>query len=415
MSRTPTTSEIFDDIVICEPVRTPVGRRHGVLAELTAADLATTVVQGLIDRTGLGEGDVDDVLLGHCYANSEAPSIGRVAALNAGLGIETAGLQLDRRCGSGLQAVMYASLQVAAGVSDVIIAGGAESMSNAEHYVLGLRRGVRTETIEMLDRIGRGRVTAGGDLYPVPGGMLETAENLRRDYDISREEQDLFALRSHQAATQAARDGLFDDEIIPVTIPANGKGAARTITEDEHIRQDVTLDDLRRLTPIRQGVDQSATVTAGNACGESDGASACIVTTRTRAEELGLRPYLRPLSWAVAGVHPSRMGIGPVPATADVLHRLDLTLDQIDLIEINEAFAAQVIACLREWKLTDADYERLNVNGSGISLGHPAGATGGRILATVARELERRQGRYALETTCLGGGQGMAAVFERIC
>jgi acetyl-CoA C-acetyltransferase len=411
---TASTHSLLADVMICEPVRTPVGRRDGVFAVLPAGDLATAVLEGLIDRTGLGEGDVDDVIFGQCYANSEAPAVGRVAALNAGLGVGTAGLQLDRRCGSGLQAVMYACLQVAAGVSDVIIAGGVESMSNAEHYVLGLRRGLRDESIELLDRIGRGRTTAGGRHYPVPGGMIETAENLRREHGITRDEQDELALRSQRAAGEAMREGRFADEIVPVAVPGRPALPPTVVTEDEHPRPDVTMDQLRKLTPIRGGVDAEATVTAGNASGENDGAAACVVTTRSHADRLGLRPFVRPLAWAVAGVPPRTMGIGAVPATAKVLDRVGLRLADMDLIELNEAFAAQVLACLREWKFADADYDRFNVNGSGISLGHPVGATGGRILATLARELDRRKGRYGLETMCLGGGQGMAAVFERV-
>jgi acetyl-CoA C-acetyltransferase len=287
-------------------------------------------------------------------------------------------------------------------------------MSNGEHYVLGLRRGSRHESIELLDRIGRGRTTAGGRDYPVPGGMIETAENLRRDYGITREEQDELALRSQRAAGKAMQEGRFADEIVPVAVPGRPAQPAIVVTKDEHPRPDVTMDQLRKLRPVRGGVDAEATVTAGNASGENDGAAACVVTTRTHADRLGLLPFVRPLGWAVAGVPPRTMGIGAVPATAKVLDRLGLRLADLDLIELNEAFAAQVLACLREWKFADADYDRFNVNGSGISLGHPVGATGGRILATLAHELQRREGRYGLETMCLGGGQGMAAVFERV-
>jgi acetyl-CoA C-acetyltransferase len=393
---------VIDDVVICEPVRTPVGRQGGVFGDLTAAQLATSALTSLMERTGLGEGDVDDVLLGQCYANSEAPAIGRVAALNAGLGVGVGGLQIDRRCGSGLQAVLYGCLQVGAGVSDVVIAGGVESMSQSEHYVLGLRRGVRGDSVQMVDRIARGRVTAGGDRYPVPGGMLETAENLREEYSISREEQDEFALRSQRAAGAAMAEGRFEEEIVAV----NG------ISQDEHPRPDVTLEKLAALRPVMRG--EKSTVTAGNSSGQNDGAAMCVITTRKRADELGLRVMLRPVSWAVAGVPPRTMGIGPVPATADALAKAGLTLADVDLIELNEAFAAQVIACLREWRFTEADHERLNVNGSGISLGHPVGATGARILATLAHEMHRRESRYGLETMCLGGGQGLAAIFERV-
>jgi acetyl-CoA C-acetyltransferase len=402
------------DVVICEPVRTPVGRFGGVFARLDAADLATAALTGLVQRTGLGEGDVDDVLLGQCYPNGEAPAIGRVAALNAGLGVQVPGLQIDRRCGSGLQAVLNACMQVGSGVSRLIVAGGVESMSQAEHYALGLRTGVKGDGVELMDRLARGRVTAGGHRYPVPGGMLETAENLREEYGISRAEQDEFAIRSQRAAAAAQAGGRFDDEMIGVEVPGRRGKPGTTVTVDEHPRPETTLEDLAALRAVRASTDSASTVTAGNASGQNDGAAMCIVTTRSRAEELGLRPFVRLVSWAVAGVPPRTMGIGPVPAVAAALDRAGLKLSDMDLIELNEAFAAQVIACLREWEFGEADYDRLNVNGSGISLGHPVGATGGRILATMAHEMRRRGSRYGLETMCIGGGQGLAAVFERV-
>ena len=401
-----------DEVVICEPVRTAVGVDGGMYRDLTAADLATQALTGLMSRTGLGEGEVDDVIFGYCYPTSEAPAIGRVAALNAGLGIETGGLQLDRRCGSSLQAVLYAAMSVGSGFADVVVAGGVEAMSQAEFYALGLKQGVRGDSLEMVNRISRGRTTAGGMHFPVPGGMLETAENLRAEYSISRTEQDEFALHSQAKAVEATQEGRFRDEVVPVTVPGTRRTPEQVIVTDEHPRQGLTMEDLARLRPIRSGVDPRATVTPGNACGQSDGAAACVVTTRAKAEELGLRPMVRVVAGAVAGVAPRTMGIGPVPAVAKVLERAQLTLDDMDLIEINEAFAAQVIACLREWKV-DPNDPRLNPNGSGISLGHPAGATGARILATLSHELHRRQARYGLETMCIGGGQGLAAVFER--
>jgi acetyl-CoA C-acetyltransferase len=297
-------------------------------------------------------------------------------------------------------------MQVATGVSDAVIAGGAESMSQVEYYNTTLRWGRPGEQITFADRLARGRVTAGGEHYPVPGGMLETAENVRREYGISRAEQDEFALRSHQRAVAAQEAGLFDDEIVPVT------AGGTVITKDEHPRADTTLEKLASLKPVMRRKDPDATVTAGNSSGQNDGAAACLVTTAEKAAALGLTPRLRLLSWAVAGVAPSLMGIGPVPATARALGRAGLTLADMDLIELNEAFAAQALGVVREWKLTDLD--RLNVNGSGISLGHPIGATGARILATLAHELKRRDARYGLETMCIGGGQGLAAVFERV-
>jgi acetyl-CoA C-acetyltransferase len=398
------------DVVICEPVRTPVGRFGGVFAGFSAADLATSALTSLLARTGLGEGDVDDVVLGHCYPNGEAPAIGRVAALDGGLGTSVPGVQIDRRCGSGLQAVLYAAMQVGTGAARLVVAGGVESMSQVEHYALGLRDGVRGDGVTLMDRLARARVTAGGRSYPIPGGMLETAENLRAQYGISRAEQDRFALRSQQATADAVAKGLFNDEIVGVEVP----GRREVVIADEHPRPETTLDSLARLRPIRAGIDPNATVTAGNASGQNDGAAMCVVTSRDGAERHGLRQMLRLRSWAVAGVDPEVMGVGPVPATAVALERAGLALADIDLIELNEAFAVQVIACLREWGLGERDYERLNVNGSGISLGHPVGATGGRILATLAHEMHRRGSRYGLETMCIGGGQGLAAVFEAV-
>jgi acetyl-CoA C-acetyltransferase len=242
--------------------------------------------------------------------------------------------------------------------------------------------------------------------------MIETAENLRREYSISREEQDELALTSHQRAVAAQQRGDFAAEIVPVEVSTR-KGTA-VVDTDEHPRADTTLERLAALRPTMAATDPDATVTAGNASGQNDGAAVCIVTTRARADELGLRPLARIVSWALAGVPPRTMGIGPVPATERALATADLALADMDLIELNEAFAAQVLACTRAWKLDADDFARLNVNGSGISLGHPVGATGGRILATLLRELDRRGARYGLETMCIGGGQGLAAVFERV-
>jgi acetyl-CoA C-acetyltransferase len=401
------------DVVICEPLRTPVGRFGGSLAALGAAELATAALQELVRRTGLGEDDVDDVVLGQCYPNGEAPAIGRIAALDAGLGTGVPGLQLDRRCGSGLQAVLYAAGQVATGAATIVVAGGAESMSQVEHYALGLRTGVRGGGITLADRLDRARETAGGRFHPVPGGMLETAENLRERYGIAREEQDELAARSHRRAVAAHQQGRFAAELVPVTVPGRRGTPDTVVDRDEPPRPDTTVASLAALRPVRATLDPAATVTAGNASGQNDGAALCVVTTRAEADRRGLRPLLALRSWAVAGVGPEVMGIGPVPATAAALERAGLALEELDVLEVNEAFAAQVLACLREWKLDPAD-ERLNPNGSGISLGHPVGATGARILATLAYELQRRGARYGLETMCIGGGQGLAAVFEAV-
>jgi acetyl-CoA C-acetyltransferase len=401
------------DTVICAPVRTAVGRYGGVFKDVQATALGAAVISAVVKRAGVDPGLIDDVIFGQCYPNGEAPALGRVAALDAGLPVEVPGVQLDRRCGSGLQAVIWAVMQVQTGASDVVLAGGAESMSQVEFYSPSVRWGPGGEQIVFHDRLGRARVTAGGIHHPVPGGMLETAENLRREYRITRAEQDEFALRSHQRAVAAQEAGRFDDEIVPVEV-TDRRGDATVVDRDEHPRADTSLESLARLRPVLHRQDPEATVTAGNASGQNDGAAACLVTTRAIAEQLGLTPMARLVAWAVAGVPPRTMGIGPVPAVAKALGRAGVELADVDLIELNEAFAAQVLACTREWKFAPSDFDRLNVNGSGISLGHPVGATGGRILATLLHELTRREQRYGLETMCIGGGQGLAALFERV-
>jgi acetyl-CoA C-acetyltransferase len=400
------------EAVICEPVRTPIGRYGGMFKSRSAVDLGVTALKGLLERTGLAPDTVQDVILGHCYPNSDAPAIGRVVALDAGLPVTVPGMQVDRRCGSGLQAVIQACLQVGNGDHDLVVAGGCESMSNVAFYSTDMRWGGARHGVQVHDGLARGRATAGGRHYPVPGGMLETAENLRRQYGISRQEQDELAVRSHQRAVAAQKDGVLAEEIIPVII--RNRQGEELIDTDEHPRADTSVESLSKLKPVLLADDPEATVTAGNASGQNDAASMCVVTTAEKAAEYGLTPLVRMVSWGLAGVAPNIMGIGPVPATQAALAKADLQLSDIDLIELNEAFAAQALAVTREWNFGAADFDRINVHGSGISLGHPVGATGGRMLATLARELNRRQARYGLETMCIGGGQGLAAIFERV-
>ncbi|MEE6165945.1 MULTISPECIES: acetyl-CoA C-acetyltransferase [unclassified Mycolicibacterium] len=400
------------DAVICEPVRTPIGRYGGMFASLSAVELGVAALKGLLERTGVAPEAVQDVILGHCYPNSDAPAIGRVVALDAGQPVTVPGMQIDRRCGSGLQAVIQACLQVRGGDSDLVVAGGAESMSNVAFYSTDVRWGGSRGGVQIHDGLARGRVTAGGQFHPVPGGMLETAENLRRAYGITRAEQDELAVRSHQRAVAAQTDGVLAEEIIPVTV--GSRSGETVIDTDEHPRADTTVEALSKLKPVLLKQDPEATVTAGNSSGQNDAASMCIVTTPDKAAELGLTPLVRLVSWGVAGVAPHVMGIGPVPATEFALAKAGLALSDIDLIELNEAFAAQALAVMKEWEFGASDLERTNVRGSGISLGHPVGATGGRMLATLARELPRRGARYGLETMCIGGGQGLAAIFERV-
>ena len=400
------------EAVICEPVRTPIGRYGGMFKSLTAVDVGVAALKGLLERTGIERGAVQDVIPGHCYPSSEAPAIGRVVALDAGLPVTVPGMQVDRRCGSGLQAVIQACLQVANGDNDVVVAGGAESMSNVTFYSTDMRWGPPRDGVKLHDSLSRGRTTAGGRHYPVPGGMLETAENLRREYGIPRREQDELAVTSHQRAVAAQKDGILAEEIIPVAVRT--RRGEELIDTDEHPRADTSVETLSKLKPVLLADDPESTVTAGNSSGQNDAASMCIVTTPQKADELGLTPLVRLVSWGSAGVAPKIMGIGPVPTTEVALGKAGLKLSDIDVIELNEAFAAQALAVMREWKFAAADLERTNVHGSGISLGHPVGATGGRMLATLARELNRRGARYGLETMCIGGGQGLAAVFERL-
>ncbi|MGW6203647.1 acetyl-CoA C-acetyltransferase [Streptomyces sp. NPDC055089] len=402
-----------NDVVICEPLRTPIGRFGGAFAGQTPAALAARVIAEVVARTGIDPDRVDEVILGHAYPSSDAPAIGRVAALDAGLPQSVTGLQTDRRCGSGLQAVLDAAMQIRAGFSDVVIAGGVDVMSAAPYYTHDGRWGIKGPGLQLHDSLARGRVTAGGVNHPVPGGMIETAENLRRAYGISRADQDALALRSQQRAGRAMAEGRYEAETVPVTV-RTPKGES-VVTADEHPRPDTTAEQLAGLRPILGKSDPEATVTAGNASGQNDAAAACLVTSAATAERLGLTPLVRLVSFARAGVPASTMGLGPVPATRTALARAGLTPADLDLIELNEAFAAQVLACTRELGLGEKDHEeRINVNGSGVSLGHPVGATGARILATLTRELHRREARYGLETMCIGGGQGLAAVFERL-
>jgi acetyl-CoA C-acetyltransferase len=391
---------------IVSPIRTAVGKYMGALSEMTAGDLGGVVLRALIDRTGLDPAKVDDVIFAQGYPNGEAPCIARWSLLRADFPISVPGYSLDRRCGSGLQAIIDAAMMIQTGAADVVIAGGCESMSNVEYYTTDMRKGARAGSVTMHDRLARGRVMSQPiERFGVISGMIETAENLAKDYGITREECDDYAVMSHQRATAAWAEGKFDDELVPIDIPQK-KGDPIRFVKDEGFRPDATMESLGRLRPIEGGV-----VTAGNASQQNDAAAACLVVAEDKLAELGLEPMAWFHSWAAAGCDPSRMGIGPVPAVERLFKRTGLGWDDIDLVELNEAFAPQVLAVLKGWGWDDRS--RLNVNGSGISLGHPIGATGGRILANLVRELHRRNGRYGLETMCIGGGQGIAAVFER--
>lgn len=392
---------------IVSPIRTAVGKYLGGLQAFNAEDLGALVIRALVSRTGIDPERIEEVVFAQGYPNGEAPCIGRWAALAADLPLHVSGTQVDRRCGSGLQAIANAAMMIQTGAADVVIAGGAESMSNVEHYTTDMRSGKRAGSVTLHDRLERGRVRSQPEArFGHITGMIETAENLAREYQISREEADEFAARSQQRATAAWAAGKFDNELVKVEVPQR-KGEPVIVDKDEGVRADTTLESLASLKPITDG----GVVTAGNASQQNDAAAACLVVAEDKLESLGLTPDAWFVSWAAAGCHPATMGIGPVPAVAKLFARSGLGWNDMDLVELNEAFAPQVLAVLKGWGWHDPD--KLNVNGSGISLGHPIGATGGRILATMVNELHRREARYGLETMCIGGGQGIAAVFER--
>ena len=394
------------DVAIVSPVRTPVGRFGGALRTVPAEELGALVIREVLDRTGLDGARVDEVILGHGYPSGENPAIGRLCALKAGLPIEVPGYQLDRRCSSGLQSILNAAMLVQTDNADVVIAGGVESMSNAEHYATGLRWGARLGPMPLHDRLARARETISPEeRFGHISGMVETAENLAKKYEISREEQDQYALRSHQQAVAAMESGSFQEEMVRVPVPQS-KGGPLVFDQDEGPRKDTSLERLGKLAPVFPW----GTVTAGNASSQNDAAAVCLVVGADKLDELGLEPLAFLRGWALAGVHPGYMGIGPVPAVQKLFQKTGLSWEEIDLIELNEAFAAQVLAVFRGWQLPDEGI--VNVNGSGISLGHPIAATGARILATMLYEMRRRKARYGLETMCVGGGQGVAALFE---
>lgn len=392
---------------IVSPIRTAVGKFLGGLSSIPAGELGAVVLKELMARTKIDPERIDDVVFAQGYASGEAPCIARWSLLAADLPVTVPGYQLDRRCGSGLQAIIDAAMMVQTGVADVVVAGGVESMSNVEYYTTDMRGGARSGSVTMHDRLIRGRVMSQPvSRFGVISGMIETAENLARDYQISREECDAYAAASHQRAAQAWKDGKFDDELVKVPVPQK-RGEPVMFATDEGIRADATPQSLAALKPIEKG----GVVTAGNASQQNDAAAACLVVAEDKLDELKLEPMGYLVGWAAAGCEPSRMGIGPVPAVERLFKRTGLGWKDMGVVELNEAFAPQVLAVLKGWGWDDRD--KLNVNGSGISLGHPIGATGGRILANLLREMKRRDERYGLETMCIGGGQGIAAVFER--
>ncbi len=395
------------DAVLIDALRTPIGRYAGVLSAVRPDDLAARTLAAAVERNGIDPATVDEVYLGCTnQAGEDNRNVARMASLIAGLPQEVPGVTVNRLCASGLEAVVQAARQIRLGEAELVLAGGVESMSRAPLAMLKPERGFPRGDGQLVDttigwRFTNPRLAAN---YSTES-MGETAENVAERYGIAREDQDAFALESHRRAVAAAEAGRFDDEIVTVDVP-QPKGDPVTIHADEGPRADTSLERLAALRPIfRDG----GTVTAGNASQINDGAACVVVTTEERARELGREPLARIVSSASAGVDPAVMGIGPVPSTRKALERAGLEPEDIDLVELNEAFASQVLASMRELGF---DRDRLNVNGGAIALGHPLGCSGARLIGTLAHELRRRGGRYGVATMCIGVGQGLAAVIE---
>jgi acetyl-CoA C-acetyltransferase len=385
------------DAVIVSAVRTAIGRQGGALASVPAHIFGAEVIKEAMSRANISPEMIDDVILGNVL--SGGGNIARLTALQTGLSIEIPGLTVDRQCGSGINAVTLAAQAIRAGDGDIYIAGGIESMSRAP-YLMDRPEKPYSSTPPNF----RKSQLSPKEIGDPPMGI--TAENLVKKYKISREEQDEFALRSQQRMAVAMKEGRFNEQIVPITIPVR-KGEPIVFKTDEHPRPQTTMEALSKLPPAFL---EGGTVTAGNSSGLNDAASALVIMSREKAEELGLTPLAVVREYAVAGVDPNIMGIGPVPATRKVLEKSGLSLEDIDIIEINEAFAAQVIACDRELNM---DSEKVNVNGGAIAHGHPLGATGAILITKAVYELKRSGGRYALITACIGGGQGISTIIER--
>jgi 3-oxoadipyl-CoA thiolase len=399
---------IMEDAVILSAVRTPIGRYAGSLKDVRPDDLAALVISEALRRANIDPSSVEDVILGCAnQAGEDNRNVARMALLLAGLPIEVAGQTINRLCGSGLQAINSAAQAIQTGAGDTFVAGGVESMSRAP-FVLGKADSAFSRNMKLEDTtLGWRFINPKLAAMHHPSSMGETAENVAERYGISRADQDAFALRSHQRAVAAQQSGRFATEIVPVTIPQK-KGEPIVVALDEHPRADTTLEKLASLKPVFR---KNGSVTAGNSAGINDGAATLVLMAGSKAEKLGLRPRARIVASAVAGVDPALMGLGPIPATRKVLQRAGLGIKDMDLVELNEAFAVQVLECVRELEI---DMEKLNVNGGSIAIGHPLGCSGARLVTTLLSELERRNGRYGLATMCIGVGQGIATIIERL-
>ena len=398
----------MEEAVIISAVRTPIGRYGGVLKDVRPDDLGAFVISEAVKRAKIDPGSIEDVIFGCAnQAGEDNRNVARMSLLLAGLPVEVAGQTVNRLCGSGLQAINHAAQAIQTGAGDTFIAGGVESMTRAP-FVMGKNDTPFSRSAALQDTtIGWRFINPKLSALHHPYSMGETAENVAERYHVSRADQDAYALQSQQRAVAAQQEGRFAEEIVPVTI-SQKKGEPTIIAKDEHPRADTSLEKLAALKPVFR---KDGTVTAGNSAGINDGAAALILMSRSRAEQLGLRPRARIIASAVAGVDPAYMGLGPIYATRKVLQRAGLSIRDMDLTELNEAFAAQSLQCARDLEI---DQEKLNVNGGAIALGHPLGCSGARIVVTLLHELERRGGHYGLATMCIGVGQGIATIIERL-
>lgn len=393
------------NVVIIDGVRTAIGRMGGALKDVEVDHLSAHVMKEALKRSGVTGDDVDEVVFGHAKQSSDAPNLARLAALRAELPVEVPGYTVHRQCGSGLQAINNAAQEIQCNLADIVLAGGGESMSTAPYYLRNARYGYRAGNAELVDPNTESQPRA--QPIEVYGNLTMglTAENLAEKYNVNREEQDAFALESQRKAWEAIESGRFKDEILPYEV--KNKKETVVVDTDEHPRK-TSLEKLAKLPAVFK---DGGTVTPGNASGRNDGAAAMVVMAEDEAEKRGLKPRLRLLTQAVAGVDPAYMGIGPVPATRKALKRAGLTIEDIDLIELNEAFAAQSIPVIRE---LDINVDKLNPNGGAIALGHPIGATGAILMTKLMYEMERRGSRYGLVTLCIGGGQGISTIVENL-
>lgn len=394
------------EVVIVSAVRTPIGSIGGTLKNINPEKLLQVAIEGAVKKIELDKSLIDEAIVGQTKQSSDAPNIARLALLMADFPIETPGYTVHRQCASGMQAILNGMQQIQTGYSDVVLVGGVESMSTAPFYMNGARFGVGNGTTQLIDPNTQSQLKSQpNDVYGT-FNMINTADTVAKEYKVTREEQDLFAIESQRKAIEAIDNNKFVEEIVPVVIPQR-KGDPIVFDTDEYPRRTSTIEKLAKLRTINEG----GTVTAGNASGRNDGASALILMSLEKSVELGLKPIAKVLAAAVTGVDPRVMGIGPVPATKKLLEKLNMEIDDFGLIELNEAFASQSVACARELNIKQ---ERLNVNGGAIALGHPLGCTGARISTTLVHEMKKRNEKYGLATLCIAGGLGMAIAFENL-